>query len=42
MLTRTASPMGIVSSDMPFGEGAVNLFVQHRLQYRQFGWIFYP
>ncbi len=37
MLTRTASPMGIISSDMPFGECAVNLFVQHRLQHRQFG-----
>ena len=25
-----------------FWGGAVNLFVQHRLQHRQFGWIFYP
>jgi len=31
--------LGIVSSNMPLGEGAFSLFVEHRLQYRHFGWI---
>jgi len=41
-VSREPHPRSLYQATCLLGEGAVNLFVQHRLQHRQFGWIFYP